>query len=110
MPRLYRADQRSVGFQLDTTIDKGPRTIGFKLGNSCGTMMARYGTTPLALNTWYYVAGVYNAKAKTMDVYLNGELDNGFLVGPVMGIQKSSRKNVYVGRRSDSDRSVHGRD
>ena len=94
---------KEVGFQLDTTIDKGPRTIGFKLANSCGTMMARYGTTPLALNTWYYVAGVYNAKAKTMDVYLNGELDNGFLLGPVMGIQKGSRRNVYVGRRSDSD-------
>jgi len=92
-----------VGFQLDTTIDKGLRTIGFKLGNSCGTMMARYGKTPLALNTWYYVAGVYNAKAKTIDVYLNGELDNGFLLGPVMGIQKSSRENVYAGRRSDSD-------
>jgi hypothetical protein len=66
-------------------------------------MMARYGKTPLALNTWYYVAGVYNAKAKTIDVYLNGELDNGFLLGPVMGIQKSSRENVYAGRRSDSD-------
>ena len=92
-----------VGFQLDTTIDKGPRTIGFKLGNPCGLLMARYGKTPLALNTWYYVAGVYNAEAKTMDVYLNGELDNGFLRGPVMGIQKSSRENVYVGRRSDSD-------
>ena len=64
--------------------------------------MARYGKTPLALNTWYYVAGVYDAKAKTMDVYLNGELDNGFLLGPVTGIQKSSRKNVYVGKRSDS--------
>jgi hypothetical protein len=92
-----------VGFQLDTTIDRGPRTIGFKLGSLCGLLMARYGKTPLALNTWYYVAGVYNAKAKTMDVYLNGELDNGFLLGPVTGIQKSSRQNVYVGRRSDSD-------
>ena len=68
------------------------RTIGFKLGNSCGTTMARYGTTPLALNTWYYVAGVYNAEAKTMDVYLNGKLDNGFLLGPVEGMQKSSRR------------------
>ena len=98
---IVSSRSNDVGFQLDTTIDKGPRTIGFKLGNSCGTTMARYGTTPLALNTWYYVAGVYNAKAKTMDVYLNGELDNGFLLGPVMGIQKSSRENVYVARRSD---------
>jgi hypothetical protein len=97
------SSHNGVGFQLDTTIDRGPRTIGFKLGSPCGPLMARYGKTPLALNTWYYVAGVYNAKAKTMDVYLNGELDNGFLLGPVTGIQKSSRQNVYMGRRSDSD-------
>ena len=64
--------------------------------------MARYGATPLALDTWYYVTGVYNAKAKTMDVYLNGELDNGFLQGPVMGSQRSSRENVYVGRRGNA--------
>ena len=91
-----------AGFQLDTTIDRGPRTIGFKLRTPCGLFMARYGKTPLALNTWYYVAGVYDANAKTMDVYLNGELDNGSLWGPVTGIQKSSRENVYVGRRSET--------
>jgi Concanavalin A-like lectin/glucanases superfamily len=93
------SSHNGVGFQLDTTIDRGPRTIGFKLGSPCGLLMARYGKTTLALNTWYYVAGVYNAKAKTMDVYLSGELDNGFLLGPVMSIQKSSRQNVYVGDR-----------
>ena len=97
------SSHNGVGFQLDTTIDRGPRTIGFKLGSPCGLVMARYGKTPLALNTWYYVAGVYDAKAKTMDVYLNGELDNGFLLGPVMGNQKASRQNVYVGKRSDND-------
>jgi hypothetical protein len=66
-------------------------------------MMARYGATPLALDTWYYVTGVYDAEAKTMDVYLNGELDNGVLAGPVMGMQKASGKDVYIGRRSDFD-------
>jgi hypothetical protein len=86
-----------VGFQLDTTIDRGPRTIGFKLGNPCGLLMARYGKTPLALNTWYYMAGVYNAEAKTMDVYVNGELDNGFLRGPVMGIQSPERVSTSAG-------------
>ena len=90
------SSHNGVGFQLDTTIDRGPRTIGFKLGNSCGLMMARYGKTPLALNTWYYVAGVYNAKAKTMDVYLNGELDNGFLLGPVMGHSKKPPDRMYT--------------
>src|SRR5215831_8061953 len=89
------------GYQLDTTIDRGPRTIGFKLTNACGDFMARYGATPLVLGTWYYVAGVYDADARTLDVYLNGQLDNGVLLGSVTGEQHSSRSSVYVGRRSD---------
>ena len=91
------------GYQLDTTIDRGPRTIGFKLTDACGKLMARYGATPLVLNTWYHVAGVYDAAAKTLDVYLNGELDNGFLLGSVNSVQQSSRGAVYAGRRGDSN-------
>src|SRR2546425_362217 len=94
-----RADR---GYQLDTTIDQGPRTIGFKLSDACGELMARYGATPLTLNTWYHVAGVYDAAAQTLDVYLNGELDDGFLRGSVSHAQRSSRGAVYVGRRGNS--------
>jgi hypothetical protein len=54
----------TVGYQLDTTIDKGPRTIGFKLADACGELMARYGAAPLVVDTWYHVAGVYNAEAE----------------------------------------------
>jgi concanavalin A-like lectin/glucanase superfamily protein/VanZ like protein len=89
-----------LGYQLDTTVDRGPRTIGFKLANQCGGLMARYGATSLVVDTWYHVAGVYDAEARTLDVYLNGELDNGFLLGPVTGTQRSSRATLYVGRRS----------
>ena len=89
------------GYQLDTTVDKGPRTIGFKLTNACGSLMARYGATALAVDTWYHVAGVYDADAQTLDVYLNGQPDNGFLLGSVSSRQRSSRGNLYVGRRSD---------
>jgi VanZ family protein len=92
-----------LGYQLDTTVDRGPRTIGFKLSNACGQLMARYGATPLAVDTWYYVAGVYNAEAQTLDVYLNGDLDNGFLLGSVAGTQRTSRAAVYVGRRSGGE-------
>ena len=53
-----------VGFQLDTTIT-GPRTIGFKLTSSSGGNMFRYGATTLQPNTWYHVAGVYDAAAQT---------------------------------------------
>ena len=89
------------GYQLDTTVDRGPRTIGFKLANACGDLMARYGASPLAVNAWYHLAGVYDAEERTLDVYLNGKLDNGALVGLVTGTQHSSRSAVYVGKRSD---------
>jgi Concanavalin A-like lectin/glucanases superfamily len=90
------------GFQLDTTVDTGPRTIGFKLTNSSGATMVRYGATTLLPNTWYYVTGVYNATAQTIDVYLNGVLDNGVLQGTVTSSQQNSTLNVTVGRRSGS--------
>jgi hypothetical protein len=91
------------GYQLDTTVDRGPRTIGFKLTNTCGGTMARYGATPLTVGNWYHVGGVYNAEARTLDVYLNGKLDNGFLLGSVTETQHSSRSAVYVGKRGDFD-------
>ena len=90
-----------LGYQLDTTVDRGLRTIGFKLADACGRLMARYGATPLVANRWYHVAGVYDAEAQTLNVYLDGELDNGFLLGSVTSRQRSSRAAVYVGRRSD---------
>ena len=95
------SSHNGLGYQLDTTVDRGPRTIGFKLADACGHLMARYGATPLVVDTWYHVAGVYDAAAQTLDVYLNGRLDNGFLLGSVTGAQRSSREHVFVGRRSN---------
>jgi RHS repeat-associated protein len=87
------------GFQLDATVDTGVRTIGFKLSNVVGYMI-RYGPTELQLNTWYHVAGVYDAGAKTMNVYLNGVLDNGNSFGTVSSSQKDSALSVNIGRRA----------
>jgi glucose/arabinose dehydrogenase/chitodextrinase len=89
----------AIGYQLDTTIDTGPRAIGFKLTNSSGANMMRYGATAMQPNAWYHIAGVYNATARTMDVYLNGQLDNGSLVGTITSTQQNSPQNVYVGER-----------
>jgi glucose/arabinose dehydrogenase/PKD repeat protein len=98
-----------VGYQLDTTTDRGPRTIGFKLTSSSGTNMMRYGASTLQLNTWYHVAGVYDATARTMNVYLNGQLDNGSLVGTVTASQQNSANNVNIGRRGTSGYAFNGR-
>jgi hypothetical protein len=88
-------------YQLDTTVDTGPRTIGFKLDGPCGNPMARYGATTLVPDTWYHVAGVYDADTRTLDVYLNGHLDNGPLHGPVDRVHGPSSYPVCVGRRPD---------
>jgi hypothetical protein len=47
------------------------------------------------------VAGIYDADARTLDVYLNGNLDDGLVVGTVTGRRRSSRSAVYIGRRAD---------
>jgi glucose/arabinose dehydrogenase len=94
------ADQ--TGFQLDTTVDQGPRGIGFKLTSSAGANMMRYGATAMQANSWYHIAGVYDAAARTMNVYLNGVLDNGALVGTITSSQQYSTEHVDIGRRAGS--------
>src|SRR5262245_8097157 len=88
-----------IGYQLDITPDTGARTIGFKLTNSSGGTMFRYGATTLQTNTWYHIAGVYDAAAQTMHVYLNGQLDDGQLLGTVTATQQSSSLDVEIGQR-----------
>ena len=53
-----------------------------------------------ALNTWYHVAGVYNAAARTLDIYVNGVLNNGVLLGTVPAAQIVRNINVNIGRRT----------
>ena len=96
---VSRRDSSGHGFQLDTTVDTGRRTIGFKLTNSSGGDMIRYGATTLQPNTWYNIAGVYDAASQTLHVYLNGQLDDGQLVGTVTATQQTSALDVEIGQR-----------
>ena len=61
--------------------------------------MFRYGATTLQANTWYHVAGVYNAATSELHVYVNGQLDDGTLLGTVTSTQQNSTANVNIGRR-----------
>ncbi|MBW8832890.1 MAG: LamG domain-containing protein, partial [Burkholderiales bacterium] len=97
---VSKRSSNAIGFQLDTSVDTGPRTVGFKLASSTGALMARYSSTVLQANTWYYVTGVYDASARTMSVYVNGVLNNGALRGTVTATQQNSTVNVNVGRRT----------
>ena len=76
---IARSDQ-NVGWQFKTSPDTGVRTFAVAVTPSDGTEHTqRYSKTVYALNTWYYVAAVYDAAAKTLNIYVNGVLDNGVL-------------------------------
>ena len=83
---VAKSDSAS-GWQLKTSPDTGPHTFGSAVTASGGSRVQRYSTTVRSLNTWYHVAGVYNASARTLDIYVNGVLNNGVLVGAVPASQ-----------------------
>src|SRR4029079_495747 len=75
-----------------------PHTFAISISDNQG-LVQRYSLTVRALNTWYHVAGVYNATAKTLDIYVNGVLDNGVLRGTVPSSRTVQNVNVNIGRR-----------
>ena len=90
----------TAGWQLKTSPDTGPHTFAVAVSPNGSTEVQRYSTTVRALNTWYYVAGVYDAAARTLHIYVNGTLDDGVLTGTVPAAQFSSSVNAAIGRRT----------
>ncbi len=98
--QIVAKSNNANGWQLKTSPDTGPQTFAVSITGSGSVRTQRYSTTVRQLDTWYHVAGVYNAAARTLDIYVNGVLDNGVLVGAVPGTQTNANVNVNVGRRS----------
>ena len=96
---IAKSDNTS-GWQLKTSPDTGPHTFGVGVSPSSTSLIQRYSTTVRSLSTWYHVAGVYNATTKTLDIYVNGVLDNGSLTGTVPAAQFNASVNANIGRRT----------
>ena len=65
---------------------------------SGSVFVERCSNTVFQTNRWYFVAGVYNATAQTMHVYVNGVLDDGTLLsGPVPSSMANNTANFLVG-------------
>lgn len=88
------------GWQLKTSPDTGPETFCIALSVNSNSYTGRYSKTVRALNTWYYVAGVYNATAQTLDIYVNGVVDDSILDGTIPSSQYAPSVDVNIGRRS----------
>ncbi|OGG02502.1 hypothetical protein A2Z33_01750 [Candidatus Gottesmanbacteria bacterium RBG_16_52_11] len=71
--------------------------------DASNNMTNRVSNTIPTTGIWYHVAGVYNAENQTLDIYINGKLDNGTLTGTVPSAQRNSGQNVNIGRRPLGD-------
>ena len=65
------------GWQLKTSHDTGPQTFGVAVARANNAFAQRYSTTVRSLNVCVHRRGSYNAAARTLDIYVNGVLDNG---------------------------------
>ena len=56
----------STGWQFKTSPDTGPHTFGMAVCGPGNVIVQRYSVTTRSLGVWYYVAGVFNATARTL--------------------------------------------
>jgi hypothetical protein len=94
------AKSNGTGWQLKTSPDTGPETFGVEVSTSPTANTQRYSKTVRSLNTWYHVAGVYDATSLTLSTYVNGVLDSGTLRGTIPGSQFDQSVNANIGRRT----------
>ena len=98
--QIVAKSNNASGWQLKTSPDTGPQTFGIAVSRTSSARAQRYSSTVRALNTWYHVAGVYNTANSTLNIYVNGALDNGTILGTVGTSQVNSSVNVNIGRRT----------
>ena len=90
-----------IGWQFKSTPDTGSQTFGILISADGNSYTERCSKTVRALKTWYHVAAVYNASAATLDIYVNGVLDDGVLYGTVPKAQYTPALNATIGKRAD---------
>jgi len=91
----------SHGWRLKTEPWQGNHEFAVGVSKSSASLAHRYSKKVRSLNTWYHVAGVYDASARRLKIYINGALNNGTLTGSIPSSQSNPDVNVTIGRRSD---------
>ena len=59
--------------------------IRFLISDDGNNVIYRDSATTLTTGVWYHVISTYNSGTRTMDIYLNGSLDNAALTGTIPG-------------------------
>jgi hypothetical protein len=69
------------GWELKASPDCGGVNFVLEIAGSASYAPERCSNTTPVVGVWYHVAGVYDAAAQTMDIYIDGVLDDGLLLG-----------------------------
>jgi hypothetical protein len=92
-------DPSGYSYALDVVNISGPR-FGFELSADGAASFVQTSSAVVATSTWYHVAGVYDATAQTMNLYVNGTLDSSSNSAPP-SLYNTSQK-VMIGNAQDS--------
>src|SRR5207245_2258860 len=87
---IIAKSQNIFGWQFKRSPDTRQHRIAIGITAPGNTWVQRNSMTVRALSTWYDVAGVYNATARTLDIYVNGVLDDGLLTGTAGTLPESA--------------------
>jgi hypothetical protein len=92
---------QGFSYGIDITNDNGSYQALMVLTSSGADYFGRYSATTISTGQWYHVVGVYNAANQTVDLYLNGALDNGIKLGTIQSsINDSSGDPFRIGTDS----------
>jgi hypothetical protein len=96
------------GWSLKGSEDCGLEAFAFQITNV--SIVERCSATGPALDTWYHVAGVYDAAAQTLDIYVDGMLNNGMLRGTVPNTQHPPMTPVHaqIGNADPNSSTIGG--
>jgi fibronectin type 3 domain-containing protein len=92
----------SRGWQLKTSADTGARRAAIQISSNGSDSIQRHSASVLTPGVWYHVAGAYDATARTLQIYVNGVLDNGALSGTVPAAQFDAPFNANIAQRTES--------
>ena len=92
--RYVNSGDPSYVLMWDTT----PGAFKILIADDSLNLIQRSSATVPAKNTWYHVVAVYNASAQTLDIFVNGVIDNGTLSGIVPSSQRSNGAHLVIGK------------
>ena len=82
--------------------------VRFLISGTGSDQIFRTGSVALPNNTWHHVAGVYDAAAQTLRIFINGTEDAGTLTGTVPSSIAFNDKPFMIGRIGEGGSYFNG--